>query len=128
MCNHILQRFDVFKRFKNFQLLCTENYLQFKKKFPGGLLKKLQDVYETILCYSRLQSQLAGLYSLLDFAAKSLNQTFGYRHENGLISSFDKVSKLYQVILTIPKNTASAKNSFLPLKRMHICRRQRQGQ
>ena len=83
MCNHVLRRFDVFKKFENFQLLCAENYLQFKKKFPEGLLKKLQDVYEAILCYSRLELQLAGLYSLSNFAEKSLNQTFGYRHENG---------------------------------------------
>ena len=114
----------VFKKFENFQFLCTENYLQFKKKFSGGLLKKLRSVYEAILCYSRLQSKLAGLDSLTDFAEKSLNQTFGYRHENDLINSFDKVSKLCQVISAIPSNTASVERSFLPLKQIHTCQGQ----
>ena len=128
LCDHILQRFDVFKKFEIFQFLCTENYLQFKKKFPGGLLKKLRNVYEAILCYSGLQSKLAGLYSLTDFAEKTFNQTFGYCRENDLINSFDKVSKLCLVILAIPSNTASVERSFLPLKQIHTCRRQRQGQ
>ena len=86
MCNHIIQRFDAVKKFEFFQLLCSENYLQFKNEFPRDLLEKLRDVYGTTFCYSRLQSQLEVLYSLSDFAEKSLHQTYEYLYKNGLIN------------------------------------------
>ena len=68
------------------------------------------------------------MYSLSDFAEKSLHRSYDYLNKNGLINPFDEVYKLCQVILTIPSNTASAERSFLALKRLHSCRRQRQGQ
>ena len=88
------------------------------------MLDKLFDVYGTIFCYSRLQSQLEVLYSLSDFDEKSLHQTFEYVHENVLINPFDEMYKLFQVILTMLSNTASAEGSFLHLELIHSCKHQ----
>lgn len=130
--DHILceieQRFSSFDKLEFFHLLYSQNYENYKRKFPDHLLHKLSSIYGPMLDYVALKNELIVLYSSPEFSSKNVYEVVSLMNEHCLISGFSEVYKLSTLILTIPCSTSSVERSFSALRRINSYLRSTQSQ
>lgn len=81
-----------------------------------------------IFDFIRLRNELIVLYKSEEFLSTNPYDLVKKIKMNDLISAFQEVFKLGQLILTIPSTTASVERSFSALKRIKSYQRSTQGQ
>ncbi|KAJ8867739.1 hypothetical protein PR048_031542 [Dryococelus australis] len=96
--DHILceieHRFSSFNKREFFHLLYSQEYENYKVKFPDHLLPQLSSICGILFDYIALKNELVVLYSSSKFSFKNVYELVSLMNEHGLSSGFTQVYKL----------------------------------
>lgn len=122
-------------RFKNFNQLQFLELCNFKKlkgnQFPKNALLSLKESYGNFFDVVALRSELTVVYSLENnenVKTENANEFLNFVKENDLEHAYSEVTKLCQLVLTIPASSASVERTFSALKRIKTYVRNSTGQ
>ncbi|KAL4130820.1 hypothetical protein QTP88_008201 [Uroleucon formosanum] len=122
-------RFSSLNKFEFLSLIDPSKYSNYTNEFPNSALENLQESnFGEIFGFIRLLNELIVLYKSEEFLNTNPYDLVIKIKMNDLISAFQEVFKLGQLILTIPSTTASVERSFSALKRIKSYQRSTQGQ
>ncbi|XP_022160087.1 zinc finger MYM-type protein 1-like [Myzus persicae] len=122
-------RFGSLIKFEFLSLIDPSKYSNYTNEFPNSALENLQESnFGEIFDFIRLRNELIVLYKSEEFLNTNPYDLVKKIKMNDLISAFQEVFKLGQLILTIPSTTASVERSFSALKRIKSYQRSTQGQ
>lgn len=121
ICLQIESRYSSLLKLEYFLLLHSENYEEYKSKFPDNLLGFLKSYYGSKFDYVRLKNELSVLYSSLEFANKNVLELLEFINKNNLIPCFKEIHKLGELVLTIPISVPPEESlsSLQRMKAMH---------
>lgn len=121
-------RFSNLESLHFLELLNEKNFNKFTTHFPEIALQSLKDTYPSVFDFSALKSQLIVTYMSEDMHHKSVNELLNFVKSNELEKAYSEVTKLCELILTIPASSASVERSFSKLKNIKNYARNTQGQ
>ena len=111
-------RFADLKSMKFVDILDHRKYPDYKQHFPDDLLNSLFDFpFQTLFDKDALRNELVVLFASPE-CSLPLPAFLSYIHINDLYSALPQISKLVQLISTLPISTASVERSFSCLKRI----------
>lgn len=122
-------RFGSLNKFEFLSLIDPSKYSNYTNEFPNSALENLRGSnFGEIFDFIRLRNELIVLYTSEEFLNTNPYDLVKKIKMNDLISAFQEVFKLGQLIWTIPSTTASVERSFSALKRIKSYQRSTQGQ
>ncbi|RXN00822.1 Zinc finger MYM-type protein 1 [Acipenser ruthenus] len=120
-------RFDHFGELNFLALVDCKKFEEMSKQFDEIKLESLFK-YSKYFDFVRLKADLVGLYSSHMLRDKSPGQLLSFLSQHNLIQTVPEVTKLLQLVLTIPATTSSAEWTFSALKRIKTHTRNRTDQ
>ncbi|KAL4141365.1 hypothetical protein QTP88_004017 [Uroleucon formosanum] len=110
-------RFKDFEKLEFVEIINEKMFASYKVHFPEEKLRQLFKYYPDIFDKDRLKNELYIIYAdpLKYFAPLEF---IDYIFKNELQEVYQEVTKLIQLVLTIPATTASSKRSMSTLKRI----------
>ena len=130
--DHILQ--EISARFKSLRELCfvellnPEKFVLHSKEFPRAAFTSLINVYGCHFNHVKLETELRALYCSKEFYNLFPYQVLQMLFAMRLFKTMPQVTKLCELILTIPATTASVERSFSALTRIKSVYRNTMGQ
>lgn len=111
-------RFQNFEKLQFLELITPSREDRYGKAFPENAFSSLKMAYGQHFDFPRLRSELLVCYSKEDFKNKSANELLTYLKETQIDSALYELTKLCNLIATIPASSASVERSFSALKRI----------
>ena len=109
-------------------LLDCRKFHEYKDHFPESLFSCLKTSYGRFFDFDALKSELTVLFSDNEMHKDTASKLYEYLLMQDLVDVFPEVSKLAQLIITIPASSSSAERSFSTLKRIKTYLRNTQEQ
>ncbi|XP_017295795.1 zinc finger MYM-type protein 1 [Kryptolebias marmoratus] len=119
VCVQLKARFDHFGDLAFLSLVDCSKFLKMSKHFDNAKLQSLSK-YAKFFDFGRLKAELIGLHSsqTVRDECKSPKQLLNFLTQNDLMQTVPEVTKLLQLVLTIPVTAVSEKTSFSALERL----------
>ena len=119
MLSSLQERFANRNDFLFFELFNVTNFTDYSKRFPRNLIDLLDEKYPNFFDTKCLTNELKYFYIDEDFKkCSSLNSMLSILFEYKLTSGMPEITKLLQLLLTIPLTSVSSERSFSTLNRI----------
>lgn len=122
------ERFSEIQSLAFMGLLDFEKFSYYKDYFPQDKFSSLKQTYGQYFEFPKLKSELSIIYSSDQFYQTHISKLLEYLNEADLVTVLPQVTKLCELVLTIPTTSASAERSFSALKRIKTYLRNNQTQ
>lgn len=114
--DQIEQRFQNLNKLKLFELISRSR--DYERAFPGLAFSSIKTVYGQHFNIHRLNSELHVYYSNENLRNKNVSELLLYLKTTSIGSALYELTKLCELIVTIPATSASVESSFSTLERI----------
>ena len=99
-------------------LFMSDRFVKYSLTFPEETLKSVCDIYQ-FLNLRKLQIELTTIYNAEEFRnIASAVSLFKFIKDNNLQDTFSEVTRLLEILITIPMTSSEAERCFSTLKRI----------
>ena len=124
---NVAERFKFSGHLRIAQLFNEKKFAMYLSKFPSELIEEVKMYYPDVES-KYLQNELKTFFQRKEMHKSGLVKTLLYLEENNLISTFSEISKLLNILITIPMCSTEAERTFSALKRIKTYLRNTMGQ
>ena len=124
---NVAERFKFSGHLRIAQLFVESNFCVFLSCFPLDLIQVVENHYPVVDC-KHLKNELKIFYRRKEMHKGGLVKILLYLEENNLRKTFNEITKLLSILVTIPMCSTEAERTFSTLKRIKNYLRNTMGQ